>query len=159
MKHMTETKTDKTPVIDYEVRLREDRDLSLRETSEYFDQGGTVLRTLRQLAPRLIEEGISYAIIGALALREHGFVRATVDIDLLMTTKGLEKFQNGFIGFGFRPAFPARKSFRATETGVRIDVILTGEFPGDGKPKAVAFPDPEDASFERNGMHFLKWRI
>jgi hypothetical protein len=29
-----------------------------------------------------------------------------------------------------------------TRLNVGIDVLLTGEFPGDGKPKAVRFPDP-----------------
>jgi hypothetical protein len=31
---------------------------------------------------------------------------------------------------------------RDTEHGVDIDVVLTGGFPGDGKPKPVSFPDP-----------------
>ena len=145
------------PPLEYEALLKTDSDLSLREVSEYFGQGGTVLRTLRQLAQRLKEASITYAVIGALALREHGFVRATVDVDLLMTREGLEEFQKKLIGVGFRPAFTgARKRFRATETGVRIDVILTGEYPGDGKPKPVSFPDPIEASFESNGIRFLK---
>ncbi|HXG94221.1 MAG TPA: hypothetical protein VNN73_17890 [Blastocatellia bacterium] len=44
-------------------------------------------------------------------------------------------------------AFPgARKHFRDAETGVPIEVIAAGEYPGDGKP--VVFPDPADASVE-----------
>jgi hypothetical protein len=50
----------------------------------------------------------------------------------------------------------SKKSFRSSSTGVRIDVLLTGEYPGDGKPKAVAFPYPEKASFESDGINFLK---
>ena len=33
-----------------------------------------------------------------------------------------------------------------------IEVITTGEYPGDGKPKPVAFPDPRQARFERDGL-------
>ena len=29
---------------------------------------------------------------------------------------------------------------------MRIDVLLTGDYPGDGKPKAVSFPDPHVAT-------------
>ncbi len=32
------------------------------------------------------------------------------------------------------------------ESGVNLDVVLTGDYPGDGKPKPVAFPDPADAA-------------
>ena len=30
---------------------------------------------------------------------------------------------------------------RDTEHGVDLDVVLTGSFPGDGKPKPGVFPD------------------
>jgi hypothetical protein len=29
-----------------------------------------------------------------------------------------------------------------TELGVDVDVLITGRFPGDDKPKPIAFPDP-----------------
>ena len=34
---------------------------------------------------------------------------------------------------------------RDAELGVKIDVLLAGDYPGDGKPKPVAFPDPSVA--------------
>jgi hypothetical protein len=44
-------------------------------------------------------------------------------------------------------ALPAERerAFDAA-TGINIDVVLAGEYPGDGKPKPVAFPDPEAAA-------------
>jgi hypothetical protein len=49
------------------------------------------------------------------------------------------------VGRGYRPAFTgAEKTFRDTETNVRVEVVTAGEYPGDGLPKAVAFPDPAD---------------
>jgi hypothetical protein len=44
---------------------------------------------------------------------------------------------------------------RDAESGVRIEFIVTGQFPGDGKPKPVAFPDPEQVAIELNGIQFL----
>ena len=37
---------------------------------------------------------------------------------------------------------PGSKGLRDTEHGVTIDVVLAGEFPRDGLPKPVSFPDP-----------------
>jgi hypothetical protein len=110
---------------------------------------GPVHDTLRKLVRRLAKEHIDYAIIGGMALALHGFIRPTQDIDLLMTREGLDRFSEQMAGRGYAPAFPgARKHFRDTETGVPIEVITTGEYPGDGKPKSVAFPNPADVSVE-----------
>jgi len=88
-----------------------------------------------------------------LALAAHGFVRMTQDVDILMTAEGLTTFRERCVGRGYTPAFPgAQKTFRDTESRVRIEVITTGEFPGDGKPKPVSFPDPLAASVEREGI-------
>jgi hypothetical protein len=42
--------------------------------------------------------------------------------------------------------------FLDTITGVKVEIITTGEFPGDGKPKSVQFPEPTAISIELNGM-------
>jgi hypothetical protein len=39
---------------------------------------------------------------------------------------------------------------------VRIEFLITGEFPGDGKPKPVAFPDPGGVSVEIDGVRYLR---
>jgi hypothetical protein len=83
--------------------------------------------------------------LDALALAEHGYPRLTEDIGLLLTPEGLQRFRQVLVGRGYRPAFPeATKTFRDVDRGVRIEIITTGEFPGDGRPKPVAFPDPGD---------------
>ena len=43
----------------------------------------------------------------------------------------------------------------ASEFGVRIEFLTTGEFPGDGHPKPVAFPDPHLVSFESDGVNHI----
>jgi hypothetical protein len=95
------------------------------------------------LAQRLDAEGIPYALLGGLALAQHGYPRLTEDIDLLLTLSGLERFRQRLVGRGYRLAFSgAKKTFRDAETGVRIEIVTAGEYPGDGLPKPVAFPDP-----------------
>jgi hypothetical protein len=122
----------------------------LREVDQFFMKTGPVHETLRKIARTLTEEDIDYAVIGGMALALHGFVRPTQDVDLLMTREGLERFTERMLGRGYLQAFPgARKHFRDTETGVPVDVITTGEYPGDGKPKPVAFPNPAEVAVER----------
>src|SRR3990172_6514213 len=124
-----------------------------REGSKFFMKEGDVYETLRRLAARLKEEGLEYAIIGGMALVAHGYRRFTEDVDVLMTPETLRLFKEKFSGLGYVPAFiTASKSFRDTRTGVKVEVMTTGEYPGDGKPKPVAFPDPEAARVEREGL-------
>lgn len=133
-----------------------DVDAALRESEAFFGGRGAVHATLRSLVERLDAEGIPYAILGGMALNIHGFIRETVDVDVLMTEDSLERFRERFVGRGYAPAFEgARKSYRDAETGVRIDVITTGEFPGDGKPRDISFPDPSLVAIARGGIRVL----
>jgi hypothetical protein len=133
---------------------------SVSETYEeglrYFMGSGSVNKTLARLASDLKRHDIDYAVMGAIALLAHGYRRFTEDIDLVMTRDGLEKFHRELIGLGYAPAFPqSKKRLRATEEGVTIDVMLAGEYPGDGKPKPVSVPDPAAASIEIDGIKFV----
>lgn len=127
----------------YEQRLRQGGELLLREASAFFAGAGALRQSLHRLVERLTAEGIEYALLGGLALGEHGYPRLTQDIDLLLSPAGLARFQERLVGRGYRPAFEgAQKTFRDTQTGVRIEIITAGEYPGDGLPKPVVFPDP-----------------
>jgi hypothetical protein len=117
---------------------------------------GRLNKTLARLTRELEEHGIQYAVIGAGALLAHGYPRLTEDIDLLMTSEALEKFHSELIGLGYVPAFPgAKKKIRSTVDGVSIEVMTTGEYPGDGKPKPVSMPDPVTASTEIDGIKYV----
>jgi hypothetical protein len=119
-------------------------------------QRGNVNQALRDLARRLDEAGIPYAVLGAIALGQHGMPRMTMDIDVLLTPQGLAQFKARYLGRGYVPASPgAEKTFRSSDTGVRIEVITTGEYPGDGLPKPVSFPDPQEASVEIGGVRVI----
>ena len=118
---------------------------------------GPVQKTLQNLGKRLSQENIDYAVIGGMALALHGFVRPTLDVDILLTKDGLERFHEVLVGRGYVPAFSgARKHFRDTETGVKVEVITTGEYPGDGKPKPVVFPAPAEVVEDRGEYPVVK---
>ena len=126
------------------------------EARRYFMGEGTLNKTLARLSNDLEERGIDYMVIGAVALLAHGYPRFTEDIDLVMTTEGLQKFHEELVGLGYAPAFPgARKRLRSTTDNVSIEVMTTGEYPGDGKPKPVSMPEPAEASTEIDGIKFV----
>ena len=114
-----------------------------------------VQRALAKVARLLEEDGIPYALIGALALNDYGYERFTVDVDLLMTREGLEEFKKRHLGLGYVEKFPGSKGVRDTENGIMIDVVLAGEYPGDGLPKPVVFPDPASAAVKPARLSLL----
>ena len=117
---------------------------------------GSIHDTLNKITRRLREEKIDYAVLGAMALSAHGFRRFTEDVDLLITPEGLDAIHQRLVGRGYVPAFPgARKKLRDTETGVGVDFVMAGEYPGDGKPKPVRFPDPRKVTVELEGHHVI----
>jgi hypothetical protein len=137
--------------IEYEAQIRQSPEFALRELSAHFDYNNAVWRTLQRLAKNLDEANIPYMLVGAMALNQHGYERATTDVDLIMTAEGLAQFREQFLGKGYRPQFDgAQKTFRDTDTQVRIEVIVSGGYPGDGKPKPVSFPHPNEAVLLKN---------
>src|SRR5947209_7520268 len=126
------------------------------EGLRYFMGQGSLNNALAQLSADLERHGIDYMVIGAVALMAHGYPRFTEDIDLVLTREGLEAFHRELIGLGYVPAFEgARKRLRATRDGVPVEVIVAGEYPGDGRPKPVNFPDPASASVEIDGVRVV----
>jgi hypothetical protein len=125
------------------------------EARRYFMGKGILNKTLARLSNDLEAHDIDYAVIGAVALLAHGYPRLTEDIDLVMTPEGLQKFHDELVGRGYVPVFPgAKKRLRSTMDGVIIEVMTTGEYPGDGKPKPVRIPSPAEAT-EIDGIKFV----
>jgi len=126
------------------------------EGLRYFMGEGKLNKALGRLSSELMEHGIDYVVFDDAALLAHGYPRFTEGIDLVMTAEGLEKFHNELVGLGYSPAFPgARKRLRSTIDNVSIEVMLSGEYPGDGKPKPVSMPIPSAASEEIDGTKFV----
>ncbi|MEP6925050.1 MAG: nucleotidyl transferase AbiEii/AbiGii toxin family protein [Pyrinomonadaceae bacterium] len=127
-----------------------------QEGLRFFMGEGILNETLRRVVRDLENHGISYSLIGAVALNAHGYRRFTEDIDLLLTREGLEKFSQELVGAGYRPLFAgAKKRFRETVDNVTIEIITTGEFPGDGLPKPVQFPSPDENFTEIDNIKTL----
>ena len=142
-------------MLTYEERLSNDSRWALSEGSRHFEKHSAVQQSLDRIAKRLQELEIPYAVAGAMAMFYHGFRRFTEDVDILVTRDGLRKIHEKLEGLGYVPPFTGSKNLRDAETGVRIEFIVHGQFPGDGKPKPVAFPDPDQVSVVHDGIRFL----
>jgi hypothetical protein len=125
------------------------------EGRRYFMGQGELNSTLAQLSNDLKKHKIDYAVIGAVALLAHGYPRFTEDIDLIMTQEGLNKFHSELVGLGYVPSFSGAKKRIRSSNGISIEVMTTGEYPGDGKPKPVSIPDPSSAQVEIDGIRFV----
>jgi hypothetical protein len=141
--------------IAYEQLLSQDRRWAMDEGDRHFQKDNAVFKTLRKIAHRLEELGVPYAVAGGMALFAHGFRRFTEDVDILVTREGLKIIHEKLEGLGYVPPFTRSKNLRDTDHGVRIEFLIAGEFPGDGKPKPVAFPDPTSEGVEIDGIDYL----
>ena len=129
----------------YEQLLDRDVWWALKEGSMHFEKESAVHKTLEKITRRLKELGIPYAVAGGMAMFFHGYRRFTEDVDILVTREGLQRIHQELEGLGYLPPFTGSKNLRDVTTGVRIEFLVTGQYPGDGKPKPVAFPDPAQA--------------
>jgi hypothetical protein len=118
----------------------------VRAAERFFMGEADVQKAMAKLVDLLDRDGIPYAVIGAMALNEFGYRRVTVDVDVLLTPEGLAAFKARHLGRGYIEKFSGSRGMRDTEHGIDIDVVLTGSYPGDGKPKPVVFPDPGQAA-------------
>jgi hypothetical protein len=139
----------------YEDDLDADSRWALSEGSRFFEGEGRVQEALAKITRRLNDLGVSYCVVGGMALFQHGYRRFTEDVDILVTRDGLREIHAKLDGLGYLPPFDRSKNLRDTDLGVRIEFLIAGEFPGDGKPKPVAFPDPATAGVEQDGVAYL----
>ena len=139
----------------YGERLSQEPRWALSEASAFFEGKSRVQDTLRRITGRLDKMGIPYAVSGGLALFVHGYRRFTEDVDLLVTPEGLRTIHEKLEGLGYVAPFRGSKNLKDTESGVKVEFLVTGQFPGDGKPKPVAFPDPAGVAVEKEGIKYL----
>jgi hypothetical protein len=128
--------------------LAERFETALARIGAFFMDESPVQKAAAEIARRLDEMGIDYAIAGALCLGAHGALRATEDVDVLVTREGLERFKAAWLGRGYVSLRPGGKAVRDTVTGVKVAFLIAGDYPGDGKPKPVSFPPPAEASVD-----------
>ncbi len=114
----------------------------------FFEKSAPVYQTMQRLTGQLRQAGIPYAVMGAMAVNAHGARRTTEDLDVLLTPQGLQQFRERFVGSAYDQVPNHSRRFTDRVNGVRVDILVTGHFPGREGPAPFAFPDPEAASEE-----------
>ncbi len=136
--------------------LKTSLSIVLERAGEYFLKQSPIHRAAHRLAHTLNEMEIPFAIVGALAVNAHGHVRTTEDVDILLRPKDLIVFKKAWLGRGWVEKFAGSRGIRDAVDQINIDVLLAGDFPGDGLPKPVVFPDPATVvTVESNGIPVL----
>ncbi len=114
----------------------------LKEIDLFFQGADPVHRTMNRIAAELEKANIPYAVVGGMAVNAHRHRRTTDDLDILLTPQGFAAFRQQFIGRSF-DAIPDRpRRFVDRGNAVSLDILVTGMFPGSGKPGPIAYPDP-----------------
>ena len=97
-----------------------------------------LLATVRRLHAAFSSLGSSYAVVGGLAVLRNGAPRTTIDVDILTTKEGWDRFRRSSPG-GFSIKTDSAVDER---NGVAIDVL----FSGDDWDMVIPLPDPEAAA-------------
>lgn len=139
----------------YEERLAGNLWGAIGEGNRHFEGKSAVQETLRRVTKCRDELGIDYTVAGGMALFAHGFRRFTEDVNILVTREGLRQIHKVLEGSGYRPPFLGSRNLRDTETGVRIEFLVTGDFPGDGRPKTIPFPEPQTVTTDIGSIKYL----
>jgi hypothetical protein len=142
-------------MIPFEEKMSRGGGAAIEEASRFFMKQGPVHESLRRIAAKLEELKIPYAVVGGMALVAHGYDRNTVNVDVLVTSEGLQAAHASLEGLGYVPPFAGSKQLRDVETSVRIEFLVSGQYPGDGKPKPVSFPDPKDVAVVIDGIRYI----
>ena len=142
-------------MVSFEDGMRQGGAAALRQAGRFFMKEDPVFQTLAGISRRLGELDIPYCIAGGMALVAHGYARTTVDVDILVSAQGLHELHRQLDGRGYVPPFARSRNLRDTATGVRMKFLVAGQYPGDGKPKPVAFPDPASAGVVIDGIRYL----
>jgi len=131
----------------------------LHRGREFFMGQSDVQEAAERICRTLGEMGIPYALCGGLAVGRYGPQRMTEDVDVLLTDEGLRQFKQRWLGVGWVERFQGAKGMKDVHSNVNVDVLLTGEIPGDGKTAPFGFPSPETAAeTDQDGVRVMKLR-
>ena len=117
----------------------------LKEISMFFQGKDEVHKTMRRLVKRLEKAGITYAVVGGMAVYYHRYRRTTDDVDILLTRAGFDAFRKKFVPKCYLPHPDFYKRFIDRVNEVTIDILITGLFPGSGEPGPIAYPNPTES--------------
>jgi hypothetical protein len=127
----------------------------LREISMFFQGTDPVHETMRRVAGKLAEAKIDHAIVGAMAVNAHGHRRTTEDVDFLLTSAGLAAFVRLYGDRDFDRVPGRSRRFVDRKNDVIFDVLLTGMYPGSGKPGPISYPHPAQVRETIQDLHVI----
>lgn len=139
----------------FEAKLGSDLNWAFQEADQYFQGCGSVHDTVKRIAHHLDMQHIPYAVAGEVAMFFHGFRQFTSKVEILLTSEGIDALQPILLEKCHESSANATH-LRDRVSGVLVEVYLAGKFPGDGKPKPIAFPDPTQAATEIDGIRYLQ---
>lgn len=85
-----------------------------------------LLQSIRELAARLDEDGLRYAVIGGMALAMHGVQRATFDLDFLLMLEDKHRATSIFTKAGYKCVYETENVSHYQRQGTslsRVDVL------------------------------------
>jgi hypothetical protein len=127
----------------------------LKEIDMFFQGRDPVHKTMRRAVKRLEKAGISYAVMGGMAVNAHRYQRTTGDVDILLSPEGFAEFRRRFVPKVYDNLAGRPRRFKDKTSGIQIDILVTGSFPGSGKPGPIAFPDPALVRESIEGIQFV----
>jgi hypothetical protein len=116
----------------------------MKDISMFFQGRDEVHKTMRRLAKRLEKASIPYAVVGGMAVYAHHYRRTTNDVDFLVNSQGFTEFHRLFVPKNYDRIPNRRRRFIDQVNKVTVDFLVTGLFPGSGKPGPISYPDPVD---------------
>src|SRR5579871_4340566 len=132
---------------------------SIKDVEMFFQKNDPVHKTMRRIIKDLEKANIPYALMGGMAVNLHGYRRTTNDVDALLTPEGLAEFKKRFVPKHYEPVAGRSRRFRDCKNQVIVDFLVTGLFPGSGKPGPIVFPDPVAVRTVREGMQVIDLQV
>lgn len=108
----------------------------------FFEGRGREHQAMRRIVEKLRKARIPYAMVGGMAVNAHQYERTTKDVDLLLSRRGFSEFRRRFVPRSYEPVPRRSRRFFDRRHKVYIDILVTGYFPGSGRPGPIAYPDP-----------------
>jgi hypothetical protein len=128
----------------------------IKSVDMFFQKNDPVHKTMRRTIKNLEKANIPYALVGGMAVNVHGHRRTTNDVDILLTVDGLAEFERRFVPKHYDrvPRRPHRFTDRKNQ--VIVDALVTGLYPGSGKPGPIAYPDPAVVGTAMEGLQVIE---
>lgn len=124
----------------------------------FFQGTDPVHQTMNRVGEKLEGAKIAHAVVGGMAVNAHRHRRTTGDVDFLLTPGGFAAFERLFVPGEFERVPGRPRRFTDPANGVTFNFLVTGMFPGSGKPGPIAYPDPAAVSEVIDGRRVVNLR-